>query len=193
MKLFSKTLLVQQRRNLYWDKLYITKAIESIHRRLLGRPTYGRAEMNQYYDLCSQKGFYALLDAILDSEEYLDTFGEATVPYERYLTPKGWAKKSLSQPTNWTQAQLNRQHTAGEVVAQRIREDSDRLARLANQSNGHVTKEIIEAIQTASDAVDENKELITVTNSDPAEPESLNTEEETQEEENYEYSQTTDY
>ena len=175
-------------RNLYWDKLYLTKAIESIHRRLLGRPTYGRAEMNQYYDLCFQKGFYALVDAILDSEEYLETFGEATVPYERYLTPQGWAKRSQAQPANWTQAQLDRQQTAGEVVAQRIREDRNRLARLANQSNGHATQEIEEAIQTASDAVDENQELITVTNSDPAEPELPEIEEYPQAEENYEYS-----
>ena len=180
-------------RNLYWDNLYITKAIESIHRRLLGRPTYGRAEMNQYYDLCSQTGFYALIDAILDSDEYLEAFGEDTVPYERYLTPRGWAMRSLAQPINWSQAQLDRQHTAGEVVAQKIREDRDRLARLASQSNGHVPKEIVEAVQTASDAVDENKESITVTNSDPAEAESLDTEEYPQEEDNYEYSQTTDY
>ncbi|PSB09974.1 photosystem I reaction center subunit XI [Pleurocapsa sp. CCALA 161] len=180
-------------RNLYWDHLYITKAIECIHRRLLGRPTYGRAEMNQYYDLCSKKGFYTLVDEILDSDEYLATFGEDIVPYERYLTPKGWAMRSLAQPINWSQAQLDRQHTAGEVVGQKIRENRDRLARLASQSNGHVPKEIVEAIQTASDAVDENKELITVTNLDPAEPESLDTEKHPQEEESYEYSQTTDY
>lgn len=42
-------------RSLYWETLYITKAIEYIHRRLLGRPTYGRLEMNQYYDIASKK------------------------------------------------------------------------------------------------------------------------------------------
>lgn len=74
---------------LYWTPLYVCKAIEYIHRRLLGRPTYGRQEMNAYFDLSAKKGFYALVDAILDSKEYEEAFGEDTVPYERYLTPAG--------------------------------------------------------------------------------------------------------
>lgn len=76
-------------RNLYWTPFYVCKAIEYIHRRLLGRPTYGRAEMNQYFDIASKSGFYALVDAILDSQEYYEAFGEDTVPYERYVTPAG--------------------------------------------------------------------------------------------------------
>ena len=76
-------------RKLYWTPLYVTKAIEYIHRRLLGRPTYGRQEINKYFDICSKQGFYALVDAIVNTNEYSETFGEDTVPYERYLTPGG--------------------------------------------------------------------------------------------------------
>ncbi|MEL6442272.1 MAG: phycobilisome rod-core linker polypeptide [Cyanobacteria bacterium J06621_8] len=76
-------------RNLYWTSLYVVKAVEYIHRRLLGRPTYGRQEINQYFDICSKKGFYALVDALIDSDEYSAAFGEDTVPYERYLTAGG--------------------------------------------------------------------------------------------------------
>jgi phycobilisome core-membrane linker protein len=76
-------------RKLYWTSLYVTKSIEYMHRRLLGRPTYGRQEINSYFDIAAKKGFYALVDAILDSMEYSQTFGEDTVPYERYLTPGG--------------------------------------------------------------------------------------------------------
>ena len=76
-------------RQLYWTSLYVTKAVEYIHRRLLGRPTYGRQEINKYFDVCSKKGFYALVDAIIDSNEYMEAFGEDTVPYERYLTAGG--------------------------------------------------------------------------------------------------------
>ena len=76
-------------RKLYWTSLYVTKAVEYIHRRLLGRPTYGRQEINKYFDICSKKGFYALVDAMIDSPEYLEAFGDDTVPYERYLTPGG--------------------------------------------------------------------------------------------------------
>jgi phycobilisome core-membrane linker protein len=82
-------------RNLYWTKLYVTKAVEYIHRRLLGRPTYGRQEINSYFDVCAKKGFYALIDALIDSPEYSSAFGEDTVPYERYLTPSGLALRSL--------------------------------------------------------------------------------------------------
>jgi phycobilisome core-membrane linker protein len=76
-------------RKLYWTSLYVTKAIEYIHRRLLGRPTYGRQETNKYFDICAKKGFYALVDELINSKEYEEAFGEDTVPYERYLTPSG--------------------------------------------------------------------------------------------------------
>ncbi|MEL0171313.1 MAG: phycobilisome rod-core linker polypeptide, partial [Synechococcus sp.] len=42
----------------YWDGLYITKAIEVMHRRLLGRPTFGRWEIDAYFDTAARKGFF---------------------------------------------------------------------------------------------------------------------------------------
>ena len=86
-------------RKTYWSSLYVMKAVEYIHRRLLGRPTYGRKETNSYFDICAKKGFYALVDAIIDSKEYEEAFGEDTVPYERYLTPKGLALRSMRAGT----------------------------------------------------------------------------------------------
>jgi len=82
-------------RKTYWTSLYVMKAVEYIHRRLLGRPTYGRQETNKYFDICAKQGFYALIDAIIDSQEFTESFGEDTVPYERYLTPGGQAMRSL--------------------------------------------------------------------------------------------------
>ncbi len=82
-------------RNTYWTKLYVCKAIEYMHRRLLGRPTYGRKEMNAYFDLAAKKGFYAIVDAMIDSLEYSESFNEDMVPYERYLTPAGVAGRTL--------------------------------------------------------------------------------------------------
>ncbi len=82
-------------RSLYWTSLYVVKAVEYIHRRLLGRPTYGRKEMNKYFDICAKKGFYALVDTFIDSAEYNEAFGEDTVPYERYLTPSGLQLRKL--------------------------------------------------------------------------------------------------
>lgn len=100
-------------RRMYWEELYITKAIEYIHRRLLGRPTYGRREMNRYYDLCARQGFYALVDALIDSAEYAKAFGEDIVPYERYLTPRGYALRSPHGPVAWSKPREN-PPTAGE-------------------------------------------------------------------------------
>ena len=41
-------------RRRYWSNLYITKAIEVMHRRLLGRPTFGRWEINGYFDIAAR-------------------------------------------------------------------------------------------------------------------------------------------
>lgn len=86
-------------RKTYWSSLYVMKAVEYIHRRLLGRPTYGRQETNKYFDICAKKGFYALVDMLIDSPEYNDAFGEDTVPYERYVTPAGQALRSFRAGT----------------------------------------------------------------------------------------------
>ena len=94
-------------RQVAWEALYITKSIEYIHRRLLGRPTYGRREMARYYDLCAHQGFYALIDALIDSAEYTDVFGEDVVPYERYLTPQGYALRSPQGPSGWFKPREN--------------------------------------------------------------------------------------
>jgi phycobilisome core-membrane linker protein len=74
-------------RRRYWSGLYICKAIEVMHRRLLGRPTFGRWEIDSYFDTAARKGFYGVVDAMINSPEYNTTFGEDTVPYERFITP----------------------------------------------------------------------------------------------------------
>nr|QCI04713.1 gbilisome linker polypeptide [Bornetia secundiflora] len=73
-------------RSIYWEPLYICKAIEYIHNRLIGRPTYGRQEINQYFDIVYKQGYYQMIDQMLDSREYIESFGDNIVPYERYIT-----------------------------------------------------------------------------------------------------------
>nr|UAT97109.1 phycobilisome core-membrane linker protein [Ahnfeltia plicata] len=82
-------------RSLYWEPLYVCKAIEYIHNRLLGRPTYGRKEINQYFDIAYKQGYYKVIDRIIDSVEYMETFGDNIVPYERYTTPLGLSARTL--------------------------------------------------------------------------------------------------
>jgi phycobilisome core-membrane linker protein len=90
-------------RRRYWSGLYITKAIEVMHRRLLGRPTFGRWEIDSYFDTAARKGFYGVVDQMLASREYNDCFGEDTVPYERFITPadrNARAVPGLNRPFN---------------------------------------------------------------------------------------------
>ena len=87
-------------KSLYWQPFYICKAIEYIHNRLLGRPTYGRQEINQYFDIVYKQGYDAFVDSILQSKEYVETFGDNIVPYERYITPLGLSSKVLNPNIN---------------------------------------------------------------------------------------------
>nr|YP_009546138.1 phycobillisome linker protein [Gloeochaete wittrockiana]ASQ40199.1 phycobillisome linker protein [Gloeochaete wittrockiana] len=87
-------------RSLYWTPFYVVKAIEYIHRRILGRPTYDRKEINKYFDIAAKQGFYALIDAMVNSAEYVQAFGENRVPYERYVTPKGLALRERKNSSN---------------------------------------------------------------------------------------------
>ncbi|MFO5495112.1 MAG: phycobilisome rod-core linker polypeptide, partial [Cuspidothrix sp.] len=118
-------------RKMYWTSLYVCKAIEYIHRRLLGRPTYGRQENNKYFDIASKKGFYAVVDAIIDSAEYSEAFNEDTVPYERYLTPAGVSLRQLRVGTiREDVANVQKQETPrfvelGEVKEMRTQPDVD--------------------------------------------------------------------
>ncbi|MBE9245619.1 phycobilisome rod-core linker polypeptide [Microcystis aeruginosa LEGE 00239] len=132
---FIKTLAKSEAfRKIYWTPLYVVKAIEYIHRRLLGRPTYGRQEMNQYFDLCSKKGFYALIDALIDSPEYTEAFGEDTVPYERYLTPQGM------------QLRMVRLGNLREDIGQRVdKEETPRFIELGTPSSSIRTEPDIQS------------------------------------------------
>jgi phycobilisome core-membrane linker protein len=105
-------------RKFYWTPLYVTKAVEYIHRRLLGRPTYGRQEINKYFDISSKSGLYGLIDAIIDSTEYSETFGEDTVPYERYLTPAGLSLRN------------NRVSTVSDKAVKAAKEETPRFVEL---------------------------------------------------------------
>nr|QCI08133.1 gbilisome linker polypeptide [Polyneura bonnemaisonii] len=83
-------------RSLYWDNLYICKAIEYIHNKLIGRPTYGRQEINQYFDIAYKNSYYTMIDSMLNSMEYDEAFGDNIVPYERYITTSTLSSRRLS-------------------------------------------------------------------------------------------------
>lgn len=94
-------------KSLYWQPFYLCKAIEYIHGRLLGRPTYGRQEINQYFDIVYKQGYNSFIDAVIDSLEYKEVFGDNIVPYERYVTSLGLSSRSIKSSMNTIQPRLS--------------------------------------------------------------------------------------
>ncbi|MDX2255807.1 MAG: phycobilisome rod-core linker polypeptide [Pseudanabaenaceae cyanobacterium bins.39] len=149
-------------RDRYWSKLYVTKAIEYTHRRLLGRPTYGRQEMNTYFDIASKKGFYAVVDAILNTKEYEQAFGEDTVPYERYLTPAGVSLRS------------NRIGTLTEDKGTKVvAETTPKFVELGQVTEERSPVSIRDRINQGVDKKREQRKIFKLTTTDPVETAAL--------------------
>jgi len=67
----------------FFQKASQNRAIELSHKLLLGRAPYDQAEIARHLNLYESQGYDAEMDSYLDSEEYLENFGEDTVPYFR--------------------------------------------------------------------------------------------------------------
>jgi phycobilisome core-membrane linker protein len=74
---------------LYRDNFYApyvnSRVVELALRHFLGRGLSSREEFQKYFSIVSEGGLSKLVDAIVDSQEYADYFGEETVPYLRGL------------------------------------------------------------------------------------------------------------
>ena len=60
-----------------------TRVIELNLKHLLGRAPYDESEVIYHLDLYQNQGFGADIDSYIDSDEYLENFGENIVPYYR--------------------------------------------------------------------------------------------------------------
>ena len=56
------------------------RIVEQVIGRVLGRPVYGLYEIKSWSIVVAEKGFQALVDAILDSPEYFERFGNDGIP-----------------------------------------------------------------------------------------------------------------
>jgi len=59
------------------------KVVRHLVQKILGRKTHGRSEEISWSIVIATKGVEGIVDALLDSEEYLEAFGYDTVPYQR--------------------------------------------------------------------------------------------------------------
>ncbi|NEO84110.1 MAG: phycobilisome rod-core linker polypeptide CpcG [Spirulina sp. SIO3F2] len=59
------------------------RCVEQTVQRVLGRDVYSEAEKISWSIIIASKGLQGFVDALLESDDYLDAFGENTVPYQR--------------------------------------------------------------------------------------------------------------
>ncbi len=59
------------------------KVVRHLVQKLLGRKTHGQSEEIAWSIVIASKGMESMVDALLDSDEYLSSFGYDTVPYQR--------------------------------------------------------------------------------------------------------------
>lgn len=79
-------------RSRYFDAVSPHRAVELNFKHLLGRPPQDEAEISAHVATVATSGFEGEINSYLDSDEYLQTFGEDTVPY-----PTSW-NSPLGQP-----------------------------------------------------------------------------------------------
>nr|2KY4_A Chain A, Phycobilisome linker polypeptide [Nostoc sp. PCC 7120 = FACHB-418] len=76
--------------NLYLKEFYTpypnTKVIELGTKHFLGRAPIDQAEIRKYNQILATQGIRAFINALVNSQEYNEVFGEDTVPYRRFPT-----------------------------------------------------------------------------------------------------------
>ncbi|MEL6856578.1 MAG: phycobilisome rod-core linker polypeptide, partial [Cyanobacteria bacterium J06607_13] len=72
-------------RKQFFEPFINSRALELAFRHILGRGPSSREEVQKYFSIVSEGGLPKLIDALVDSQEYADYFGEETVPYIRGL------------------------------------------------------------------------------------------------------------
>lgn len=85
-------------RTRFFDAVSPHRAVELNFKHLLGRPPQNQAEVASHIALLATSGFEGEVNSYLDSDEYLKSFGEDTVPY-----PTSW-----NSPVGQPQAAFNR-------------------------------------------------------------------------------------
>jgi len=70
-------------RSSFYDKNSNYRFVEQCVQRVLGRDVYGEQEKITWSIVVATKGLQGFVDALLNTDEYLNNFGYDTVPYQR--------------------------------------------------------------------------------------------------------------
>jgi len=71
------------------------RVVEQVVGRVLGRPVHGERERIAWSIVIAQKGLPGFIDALIDSAEYLENFGEDLVPFQRSRKLAGQATGTI--------------------------------------------------------------------------------------------------
>nr|YP_009314488.1 Phycobilisome rod-core linker polypeptide [Liagoropsis maxima]SCW22742.1 Phycobilisome rod-core linker polypeptide [Liagoropsis maxima] len=81
--LIKGLLLSESFRKLNYDVNNNYRFVEMCVQRVLGRDVYNDREKYAFSVIIGSKGLECFLDMLLNSDEYLENFGDSTVPYQR--------------------------------------------------------------------------------------------------------------
>ena len=84
------------------------KVVRHLVEKVLGRKTSGKSEEIAWSIVIATKGVAGMVDALLDSAEYLDNFGYNTVPYQRHRVLPG--RELGDTPFNITSPRYDEYH-----------------------------------------------------------------------------------
>ncbi len=87
-------------RRSFYDLNSNYRFVEQTVQRVLGRPTYSEKEKIAWSIVVVNTGIEGFIDALLESEEYLENFGYDTLPYQRRRVLPG--RREGERPTNIT-------------------------------------------------------------------------------------------
>lgn len=101
-------LLSQTFKESFYDKNSNYRFAEHCVQKVLGRDVYNEREKIAWSIVVATKGIKGLVDQLLDSEEYLENFGDSIVPYQRRRNLPGRATGEL--PFNIKSPRYNEYH-----------------------------------------------------------------------------------
>lgn len=88
-------LLSQTFKQSFYDKNSNYRFVEHCVQKVLGRDVYNQREKIAWSIVVATKGIKGLVDQLLESEEYLENFGDSVVPYQRRRNLPGRAEGEL--------------------------------------------------------------------------------------------------
>ncbi|MEM7761730.1 MAG: phycobilisome linker polypeptide [Cyanobacteria bacterium P01_G01_bin.67] len=116
---------------------YHPRTIELNFKHLLGRAPYDEAEIVEHLDLYQTQGFEADIDSYLDSEEYVQNFGENIVPFYRgFSTQTGQKTVGFTRMFQLYQGYANSDRAQGNTGSPRLTYDLARNTATPVRSPG---------------------------------------------------------